>query len=152
VDLRQHFGVNARLVFLTSATGAPYDLSSMGDLTTYAELTTAAGLLSMSGIVNAIGPDKGQIIPRNLDGTLAEPTSLVADAHAARLKVHTHTFRAENSFLPVEYRVGTLPSAYGRAIDEQVRFLRTGIDGFFTDQADIGVIARAEFLAAKAAA
>ena len=30
-------------------------------------------------------------------------------------------------------------------------YLRTGIDGLFTDQADIGVVARAEFLAAKAA-
>ena len=34
------------------------------------------------------------------------------------------------------------PNAYGKAIDEQVTFLRTGIDGLFTDQADIGVLAR----------
>jgi glycerophosphoryl diester phosphodiesterase len=77
---------------------------------------------------------------------------LVADAHAAGLKVHPYTFRAENMFLPVEYRAGTDVTAYGRAIDEQQRFLQTGIDGLFTDQADIGVIARAEFLAVKAAA
>ena len=31
VDLRQHFGVNAPLIFLTSASGAPYDLASTGD-------------------------------------------------------------------------------------------------------------------------
>jgi glycerophosphoryl diester phosphodiesterase len=152
VDLRQHFGVNARLIFLTSASGAPYDLASTGDPTTYADLTTAAGLRSISGIVNGIGPDKNQIILRNVDGTLAQPTTLVADAHAAGLKVHPYTFRAENTFLPLDYRVGTDPTAYGRAIDEQVRFLRTGIDGLFTDQSDIGVIARAEFLSAKAAA
>jgi len=54
--------------------------------------------------------------------------------------------------LPLDYRLGTEFTAYGRAIDEQVRFLRTGIDGLFTDQSDIGVIARAEFLSAKAAA
>ena len=152
VDLRQHFGVNARLIFLTSASGAPYDLASTGDPTTYADLTTAAGLRSISGIVNGIGPDKNQIILRNVDGTLAQPTTLVADAHAAGLKVHPYTFRAENTFLPLDYRVGTDPTAYGRAIDEQVRFLRTGIDGLFTDQSDIGVVARAEFLSAKAAA
>jgi glycerophosphoryl diester phosphodiesterase len=76
----------------------------------------------------------------------------VADAHAAGLKVHPYTFRAENTFLPIDYRVGTDATAYGRAIDEQVRFLRTGIDGLFTDQSDIGVVARAEFLSAKAAA
>jgi glycerophosphoryl diester phosphodiesterase len=152
VDLRQRFGVNARLVFLTAASGAPYDLASVGDPATYADLTTAAGLRALSGIVNGIGPDKSQIIPRNVDGTLAEPTSLVADAHDVGLRVHPHTFRAENAYLPVEYRVGTDATAYGRAIDEQLRFLRTGIDGLFTDQADIGVIARAEFLSVKAAA
>jgi glycerophosphoryl diester phosphodiesterase len=152
VDLRQHFGVNARLIFLTSASGAPYDLASIGDPATYADLTTAAGLRSLSGIVNGIGPDKSQIIPRNVNGTLAEPTSLVADAHDVGLKVHAYTFRAENTYLPVECRVGTDATAYGRAIDEQLRFLRTGIDGLFTDQADIGVIARAEFLSVKAAA
>ena len=39
--------------------------------------------------------------------------------------------------------MGTDPNAYGRAIDEQITFLRTGIDGLFTDQPDIGVLARA---------
>jgi len=152
VDLRQHFGVSARLIFLTSASGAPYDLASKGDPTSYADLTTAAGLRSISGIVNGIGPDKNQVIPRDADGTLGGQTTLVADAHAAGLKVHPYTFRAENTFLPLDFRAGTDPIAYGRAIDEQVRFLRAGIDGLFTDQSDIGVIARAEFLSAKAAA
>jgi glycerophosphoryl diester phosphodiesterase len=152
VDLRQQFGVSAPLIFLTSASGAPYDLASTGEPTTYADLTTARGLRSISGIVNGIGPDKSQIIARNTDGTLAQPTTLVAEAHAAGLQVHPYTFRAENTFLPVDYRVGTEATAYGRAIDEQVRFLQTGIDGLFTDQCDIGVIARAEFMATKTAA
>jgi glycerophosphoryl diester phosphodiesterase len=152
VDLRQQFGVSAPLIFLTEATGAPYDLTSTGDPTTYADLTTAAGLRSISGIVNGIGPDKSQIIACNTDGVLAQPTTLVAEAHAAGLQVHPYTFRAENMFLPVDYQVGTDAMAYGRAIDEQVRFLQTGIDGLFTDQCDIGVIARAEFMATKTAA
>jgi glycerophosphoryl diester phosphodiesterase len=151
-DLRRRFGVKARLVFLTSASGAPYDLASTGDPRTYADLTTAAGLRSIASIVDGIGPDKNQIIARNVDGALARPTTLVANAHAAGLKVHPYTFRAENTFLPLDFRVGTDPTAYGRAIDEQVRFLQTGIDGLFTDQSDIGVIARAEFLAEKAVA
>ncbi|MDQ1538425.1 MAG: glycerophosphoryl diester phosphodiesterase [Actinomycetota bacterium] len=152
VALRQKYGVNARLMFLTGATGAPYDLSSTGDPTTYAQLTTASGLRSISRIVNGVAPDKNQIITRNPNGTLGHQTTLVADAHAAGLKVHPYTFRAENQFLPADYRTGTDPTAFGRAIDEQLRFLRTGIDGLFTDQSDIGVVARTEFMEAKAAA
>jgi len=151
-DLRQRFGVKAPLVFLTAAGGAPYDLVSKGDPRTYAELTTAAGLRSLAGFVDGIGPEKSQVIPRSLNGTLAQPTTLVADAHRAGLKVYPYTFRAENTFLPLDFRVGTDPTAFGRAIDEQVRFLQTGIDGLFTDQADIGVVARSEYLADKAAA
>ena len=152
VDLRQHFGVNTRLVFLTSASGAPYDLASTGDPTTYSELTTAAGLHCIRRIVNGIGPDKDQIIPRSVNGNLTHPTTLVEDAHAEGLKVHPYTFRAENTFLPLNYRIGNDATAYGRAIDEQVRFLQTGIDGLFTDQCDLTWKARAEFQATKAAA
>jgi glycerophosphoryl diester phosphodiesterase len=152
MDLRQNFGVKARLVFLTAAGGAPYDLASTGDPSTYADLSSAAGLRTLSGIVNGIGPDKSQIIGRDHQGTLGEATSLVADAHEVGLVVHPYTFRAENTYLPAEYRVGTDATAYGRAIDEQLRFLRAGIDGLFTDQADIAVIARAQFLTVKAAA
>ncbi len=151
-DLRGLYGVKARLILLTSVSGAPYDMASTGDTTTYADLSSASGLRSLSGIVNGIGPDKSQIIPRNLDGTLAGPTTLVADAHAAGLEVHPYTFRAENTFLPLDLRVGTDARSYGRAIDEQLRFLRTGIDGLFTDQCDLAVIARERFLATKAAA
>ncbi len=152
VDLRQHSGVKAPLVFLTSASGAPYDLASTGDPTTYAELTTAAGLACIHGIVNGIGPDKDQIIPRSVNGNLTHPTTLVEDAHAAGLKVHPYTFRAENTFLPADYRVGSDATAYGRAINEQVRFLHTGVDGLFTDQCDLTLNARAEFQVSKAAA
>jgi glycerophosphoryl diester phosphodiesterase len=38
------------------------------------------------------------------------------------------------------------PTAYGRAIDEQLAFLRAGIDGLFTDQPDVGVLSRQLYL------
>jgi glycerophosphoryl diester phosphodiesterase len=47
----------------------------------------------IAGHADAIGPHKDQVIPRTEDGRLAEPTSLVADAHAAGLLVHPWTFR-----------------------------------------------------------
>ncbi|GMA88182.1 hypothetical protein GCM10025868_34320 [Angustibacter aerolatus] len=68
------------------------------------------------------------------------------DAHRAGLTVTPYTFRAENQFLPADYRRGTSPADFGRAIDEQVTYLRTGIDGLFTDQTDVGVVARDEYL------
>jgi glycerophosphoryl diester phosphodiesterase len=136
-DLHDKFGVRAPLVFLTSASGSPF-----GDPRSYADYLTPAGLRDLARFVDGIGPDKNQVIPRNADGTLGAPSGLVQAAHAAGLTVHPYTFRAENQFLPADYRTGTDPNAYGRAIDEQITFLRTGIDGLFTDQADIGVLAR----------
>ncbi|TQJ51183.1 glycerophosphodiester phosphodiesterase [Phycicoccus sp. SLBN-51] len=149
LELREKQHVRAPLVFLTSAKGQPYDLTAKGDPRTYADLLTAGSLKDLSKVINGIGPDKNQVIPRQADGTLGTPTSLVADAHAVGLKVHPYTFRNENQFMPVEFRNGTSPNDYGKAINEQVRFLRTGIDGLFTDNADTGVVARQEFLDTK---
>jgi len=140
--LRTRYRLRAPSVFLTGASGGPF-----GDAKSYADYLTPAGLRELSRYVDGLGPDKSQIIPRKADDTLGTPTRLVADAHAAGLKVIPYTFRAENQFLPSDLRVGTDPAAYGRAIDEQVTFLRTGLDGLFTDQPDIGVLAREAVLA-----
>ncbi len=145
IDLRTTFKVKTKLIFLTGATGAPYDLASTGDPRTYADLTTPAGLAGLAKTVNGIGPDKNQVIPRGAAGNLGKPTSLVRDAHSAGLLVHPYTFRAENQFLPTDYRLGSNPADYGRVLNEIGAYLDTGIDGFFTDQADIGVLARDTF-------
>jgi glycerophosphoryl diester phosphodiesterase len=136
-DLREKFGLRSRLVFLTSASGGPF-----GDPRSYADYLTPAGLHELARFVDGIGPDKVQVIPRNTDNTLGTPSGLVDAAHAAGLTVHPYTFRAENQFLPADFRIGTDPNAYGRAMDEQIAFLRAGIDGLFTDQTDIGGLAR----------
>ena len=144
-QLRQS-GLRTKSVQLLAAFGTPFDTVAAGALhPTYADLSTPEGLRGIAGYAQGIGPDKIQVIPREPDGTLGSPTTLVADAHRAGLLVHPYTFRAENTFLPVDYRTTAVPSDYGRAIDEQITYLRTGLDGLFTDQADIGVLARAEF-------
>ena len=137
LTLHRRYRVQVPLIFLTSVTGTPFN-----DPRPYADYLTPAGLRELARDVQGIGPDKNQVIPRNTDNTLGSPTRLVPDAHAAGLKVIPYTFRAENQFLPADYRVGTDPDAYGRAIDEQITYLRAGLDGLFTDQADIGVLAR----------
>jgi glycerophosphoryl diester phosphodiesterase len=142
VELREKFRFSAPEVFLTSTSGKGF-----GDSQTYAELLTPAGLKTMSAWVTSIGPDKNQVIPRNADGSLGSPTSLVADAHAAGLTVVPYAFRAENQFLPTDLRVGTNPNDFGKAIAEDVTFMRTGIDGLFCDQPDICVEARKDFTA-----
>jgi glycerophosphoryl diester phosphodiesterase len=134
-----HKKLRVPLVQLTSATGAPFDFVDSGDPRTYKDITSAAGLRDVAKYAKGLGPDKNQIIPRDSAGFLTAPTTLVSDAHRVGLKVHPYTFRAENSFLPADFRSSTVPSAYGDLFSEIAVFKATGIDGLFTDNTDIAV-------------
>jgi glycerophosphoryl diester phosphodiesterase len=136
-------------VQLIEESGAPYDFVLAGDPRTYADLLTPEGLAGIAGYAHAIGPSKNLIIPRRSDDSLGAPTALVAQAHARQLLLHPWTFRAENRFLPRELRRGQAQGEHGDLVAEIVTFLGAGIDGFFTDQPDLGVAARAAFLAAR---
>ena len=48
------------------------------------------------------------------------------------------TFRRENRYLPLNFRVGADPNAVGNLAGEIQTFLDAGMDGFFTDNPDIG--------------
>jgi glycerophosphoryl diester phosphodiesterase len=139
VTLRR-LGLRVPLVFLVAETGAPYDLGAAGDGRTYADLLTPAGLVELAHWVAAIGPHKDLVVGRSPTGGLGEPTSLVADAHAAGLQVHPWTFRRENAFLPTDLQG---PDGTGDVVAEIRRHLAAGVDGFFTDNADLGQAARA---------
>jgi glycerophosphoryl diester phosphodiesterase len=93
-----------------------YELGDLRDIATYA---------------NAIG------IAKSLAGADA-----VRAAHAQNLLVHVWTFRAENEFLPEDLRSGDAASAHGNLEEEIIRYIRRGIDGFFTDFPAIGVHVR----------
>jgi glycerophosphoryl diester phosphodiesterase len=131
-----------RLVQLMEASGAPYDFIASGDTRTYADLATAEGLREVAQYADAVGVDKSLVIPRDAKEALLSPTALVNHAHAAGLKVHIWTVRAENEFLPKDFRIGTDPAALGDVSGEIRVFLATGIDGFFCDQPLLGVRAR----------
>ncbi|MDO5627621.1 MAG: glycerophosphodiester phosphodiesterase, partial [Mobilicoccus sp.] len=139
-------GYKANSTFLgwtgTGEFDGPYDRIADGDTRTYSEYFTPAGLDEIATFANGIGPQKEFVIPRKADGTLGEPTSLVKDAHARGLKVVPWTFRNENRFMATNLRTGEDQNAYGRAIEEMVIYMRTGIDGLFTDNPDTGVVAR----------
>jgi glycerophosphoryl diester phosphodiesterase len=140
--------LNVPLVQLTGATGAPFDFVDSGDPRTYADITTAAGLREVARYADGIGPDKNQIIPRDANDFLGEPTTLVRDAHRAGLTVHPYTFRAENTFLPADFRSSAVPTEYGDLFAEIAAFRATGIDGLFTDNSDIAIAQRDDKLAA----
>jgi glycerophosphoryl diester phosphodiesterase len=118
-----------RLIQLMSDEGGPPDLSGVR----YAEMTTPAGMKAIALYANGVGVAKAMILPRDSADALAAPTTLVADAHKAGLKVHVWTFRAENAFLPKPLRSGTNPADHGDLASEVKRFTAQGIDGLFSD-------------------
>jgi glycerophosphoryl diester phosphodiesterase len=78
------------------------------------QLVTPAGIAAIAAYANAIGPNKTLLTP-----------AVIADAHAKGLVVHAWTFRAEKEF--------------GPDMAAELRgYLRMGLDGFFTDNPDVG--------------
>jgi glycerophosphoryl diester phosphodiesterase len=123
-------------------TTRPYDFVVSGDPRTYADLATPAGLASVAGYADGAGPSKDYIVPRDATGRSRPPTTFVGDAHQAGLVVHPYTFRAENTFLPLELRSSASPAEYGHFAAEVRRFFDLGVDGLFTDNPDRAVSAR----------
>ena len=130
----------------TGTTSRPYDHVASGDPETYAEMTTPAGLKDIATYADVLGPDKTQIFPRDAAGNTGQPTALVTDAHHAGREVVTYTFRAENQFLPTQYRTGADPNAFGNVFAEFQDLFAAGVDGLFADQPDLAYAAREDFL------
>jgi glycerophosphoryl diester phosphodiesterase len=135
------------LVQLIDEVGAPADFVAAGDPRTYADLITPAGLAEIATYADGIGPSKNLIVPRDAAGKLLAPTSLIRDAHRAGLVVHPWTFRRENSFLPLDFQQGNpasteFPRAMGDFPAELRLFFGLGVDGVFSDNADVAVATR----------
>ncbi len=132
----------------------PYDFVVTGDKRTFADLLTKDGLKEIRSYADGVGPWKPYLIPSkqnlgadgkpvdlNGDGKIDEqdrvllpPTSVVADAHAAGLFVHTWTFRSEPKRLASDFK--------GDPANEYRAFFALGIDGLFSDFPDAAVKAR----------
>lgn len=135
-----HTLTKVRLIQLMDGAGGPADNATPS----YAAMITPAGLKTVAAYAWGIGPNKDMV-----DKGEGTPTTLVADAHKAGLRVHVWTFRAENFFLPTSLKVGTDPIAHGNVAEAIRRQLATGIDGFFTDFPLIGSTARNAWRAGK---
>lgn len=131
-----------RLIQLIADRGMPFDHLPTGMGLTYADLIRGDGLKRIAAYADGIGPDKALIVPRDQAGRSAPPTDLVSRAHAAGLKVHPWTFRAENHFLPLELRHGDSPAAHGDLDAELRQFFVLGVDGVFADFPAAAVAAR----------
>lgn len=140
------------LAQLVDAGGAPYDLKAAGSTRTYDDLVTPAGLADIATYAEWVAPAKNRILPRDGAGAIGAPSSLVADAHAAGLKVVTWTMRVENQFLPTNLRIGTDPNAKGDLAGEVEAFLDAGVDALFSDNPDLAVATRDGWLEGEGAA
>ncbi|GAA4294064.1 glycerophosphodiester phosphodiesterase [Streptomyces venetus] len=127
-SLKRMAGLGVPLWQALGTTGGPYDLPS----TTYRDMMTPAGLAEIAEYADWIGPDKSSVAG----------SSLVADAHAAGLRVGPYTFRAENQFLPPEFRHGSGANDFGDAFAEYALYYRLGVDAVVTDFPDLAVMAR----------
>jgi glycerophosphoryl diester phosphodiesterase len=129
--------------------GKPFDVEASGGTLTYIQMAGAQGLKDIAKYAYGVGPEKTYIIPRDGKNELhiENKTAFVTDAHAAGLKVHPYTFRAENNFLPANLRTPDADPTKKGDLQTEIRiFLEAGIDGFFTDQTDVGVKAKAAWL------
>jgi len=138
--MQLRFMTRNRLIQLLDATGGPAD----GARPSYAAMTTPEGLADIARYAWGIGPNKDMVQAGD-----APATTLVQDAHAAGLRNHPWTFRAENRFLDARDRRGDVAAGHGDMTAAIMRQLEAGVDGFFTDFPLLGVRARDRFLAAR---
>ncbi|MES5821085.1 glycerophosphodiester phosphodiesterase family protein [Streptomyces sp. RG80] len=127
-SLRRMTGLGVPLWQALGTTGGPYDLPG----TTYRDMMTPTGLAEIASYADWIGPDKSSLLG----------TSVLADAHAAGLRVGPYTFRAENQFLPADFRRGSGATDFGDAFAEYALYYGLGVDAVVTDFPDLAVIAR----------
>jgi glycerophosphoryl diester phosphodiesterase len=116
-------GGGFKLVQLVAPGEGPADEPAMR----YADMVTPTGLAEVAKYADAIGANTSMILTDE-----GQPTSLVADAHAAGLKVHAWTLRIENSFLPERFR---RPGEGGEGCYNNfyAALRKAGVDGVFTD-------------------
>jgi glycerophosphoryl diester phosphodiesterase len=119
---------------LDEANKQPYDFVVKGDSSTYGDLTSPKELTKIAEYADGLGPYKRLIVPAGEDKRLKPATSLINDAHAVGLRVHTWTFRNEDQYLAPDYN--------GNFQAEYEQFFKLGIDGVFSDFPDSAVTAR----------
>ncbi|WP_409410850.1 glycerophosphodiester phosphodiesterase [Brevundimonas sp.] len=130
--------IDAPLLQLMQAGGGPADRPGA----TYAKMATPQGLAEIARYAEAVGVQDLMVVPRDDAGRALEASNLTSDAHAAGLKVVVWTFRAENLFLPAQYRIGEAPADHGDLAGWLKAIYALGVDAVFSDFPAAAVNAR----------
>ena len=99
--------------------------------TDYEFLRSKAGLAKIAEYADGIGPWKPMIVMPGSTRTQLKTSTLVQDAHAAKLLVHPYTFRLDPTRIP----------AYAKDFDDllSIFLIKMKVDGVFTDFPDKAV-------------
>jgi glycerophosphoryl diester phosphodiesterase len=122
------------LIQLINDSGQPYDFVVARDSRDYKDLVDINELKKISEYAKGIGVNKNLIAPRDCNGKLKSPTSLVENAHDCNLQIHAWTFRKEDNFLPLDFQ--------GNPQGEYELFFNLGVDGVFSDNPNMAKIIR----------
>lgn len=130
--------IPASLLQLMDVSGGPEDRSDL----TYQDMATPEGMADIARYATMIGVNSKMVVPWDNADNAISPTRLIPDAHAAGLEVVVWTMRAENLFLPRQYRRGASEGTHGD-LDSYLRQIYSlGVDAVFSDYPAAAVAAR----------
>ncbi|GAA4140692.1 glycerophosphodiester phosphodiesterase family protein [Leifsonia shinshuensis] len=137
-------GVDADLVYLVEAHGAPADrvARSGAAARAYDDDVTDAGLAALAACgLTGVSVDLSRMLRTTGDGALVA-TDIARRAAAAGLQTYCWTLRPENAFLPPSARLGGGPGSPGdwRRVFELVQ--RSGAAAVFADHPDLAASVR----------
>ena len=125
-------GIGASHYYLIDEDGTAPDQTALlgAKALSYAEQRRMESLRSLGKSIDGIS------IPVSLFET-DEGANLVALCHDLGLKVFCWTLRAENKFVPRQWRDGLDPKSWGNWQGYFESIIETGVDGVFVDQPDL---------------
>lgn len=130
--------LDAPLLQLMQSSGGPADRPGA----TYTEMATPAGLAEIARYADYIGVQDLMVVPRDDASRALNESGLTTVPHAAGLKVAVWTLRAENIFLPAQYRLGDAPAGHGDFEGWLKAIYALGVDAVFSDFPAAAVKAR----------
>ena len=106
---------------------------------------STAGMQKISTFADGIGPWTGLVFPESKSNNSEAGSKFIINAHSVGLKVHPWTLRSENIHLPAAYQSSD-DATQGNIAAFARDLFEAGADGVFTDNPDVVVKSRDEFV------